>query len=373
MTLKHALFAAALIVSTAAGPALAAAATDLGIAASAGDTERIKVLIGGGQNINAADAEGYTPLMWAALNGQVNAVSTLIHLGAALDAQDKEGYTALMWATQNKYETVVRQLLNAGATVNARDKHGYTALHWSAQDGQLKIARVLLGKGADPNAQDNEGYTPLMWAAQQGHGDVVHELLSSGANPDLKDRRAYTAADLAGVYKHPLIRAQIRNSRSRFAVAAVKAVGTPDVSPGGVGTASIGTTRVADHAVAAAAVPVKSDAEPKLVAVVGAPEAGPPARATMTADLQARLLKFDVDHNRVIDGRDWRNLVATNSRVTLATMLHDARCGRRDCLPHTMSQVLAKLDWVYADSTRRELTLNQAWEVPSYHFEQIRW
>ncbi|MEB3330757.1 MAG: ankyrin repeat domain-containing protein [Candidatus Sericytochromatia bacterium] len=369
MSLKHALFTAALIAATAPGPALAAAATDLGIAASAGDTGRIKVLIGGGQNINAADAEGYTPLMWAALNGQINAVSTLIHLGAALDPQDKEGYTALMWATQNKYETVVRQLLNAGAAVNLRDKHGYTALHWSAQDGQLRIARVLLSKGADPNAQDNEGYTPLMWAAQQGHREVVHELLALGANPDLKDRRGYTAAELAGMYKHPLVRAQIRNHRAKVAAAAGTA-GAPNAG-GGVATASV--TRPANGGGSASAVPVKSDAEPKLVAVVGAPDTGAAPRPAMTAELQARLLKYDVDRNRVIDGRDWRNLVATNSRTTLATMLHEARCGRRDCLPHTMSQVLAKLDWVYADPTRRELTLNQAWEVPSHHFEQIRW
>jgi hypothetical protein len=369
MNVKHALFAAALLVSTASGPALAAAATDLGIAASAGDTERMKVLVRGGQNLNTADGEGYTPLMWAALNGQINAVSTLIHLGAALDTQDKEGYTALMWATQNKYETVVRQLLNAGASVNARDRHGYTALHWSAQDGQLRIARVLLSKGADPNAQDNEGYTPLMWAAQQGHGDLVYEFLAAGANAELKDRRGHTAAELAA------IRAQIRNHRGRIAVATAAASASSDGGPVVAGGTAADAARTVEHVVQAASVPVKSDAEPKLVAVVGAPDPTSPShpKPTMSAELQARLLKFDVDRNRVIDGRDWRNLVQSNSRVTLATMLHEARCGRRDCVPHALSQVLAKLDWVYADAARRELTLNQAWEVPSSHFEQIRW
>lgn len=374
MKALHVLLAAATLSLASPLPARAAAASDLGIAASAGDTNRIKVLVAGGQNLNAPDAEGYTPLMWAALNGQVPAVATLIHLGAGLDMQDKEGYSALMWATQNKYEVVVRQLLNAGASVNLRDRHGYTALHWSAQDGQLAIARTLLGKGADSNAQDNEGYTPLMWAAQQGHGAVVHELLAAGANPDLKDKRGYTALDLAGAYNHPTIKAQLRTHRNRLAATAQRAPAALAAVPVVSAIAPAVAVPAAETRVAEASVPVKSDAQPKLVAVVGTAEPSPkPTTAPMSAELQARLLKFDVDRNRVIDGRDWRNLVQTSSRVSLAGMLHESRCGKRECAAHAISQVLAKLDWVFADASRRELTLHQAWDVPSFHFEQIRW
>jgi hypothetical protein len=212
-----------------------------------------------------------------------------------------------------------------------------------------------------------------MWAAQQGHGDLVHELLMAGASAEVKDRRGYTAAELAGLYKHPLIRTQIRNHRARLALASVKPAAGPGPVPVNSGASPVGTGRPGDNVVQDATVPVKADAQPKLVAVVGSPEPSSGAKPTMSADLQERLMKFDVDRNRVIDGRDWRNLVATNSRITLAAMLHDVRCGKRECLPHAMAQVLAKLDWVYGDPARRELTLNQAWEVPSYHFEQIRW
>lgn len=431
MKALYALAAACVFAASAAAPAFAAASTDLGIAASTGDTGRLKSLIAAGQNINLRDGEGYTPIMWAALNGQVNAVSTLVTLGANLNHQDREGYTALMWATQNKHVTIVRQLLNAGASVNLRDNHGYTALHWAAQDGQLHMAQMLLQRGADPNARDVEGYTPLMWAAQQGHGPLVYELLAHGANRGFRDRRGYTAYDLANAYYHPEIRKMIKNFKwaaapapyayregspyrqpipyrepyrydaptvvsapGEFRVAADYRVPAdyrpPAAYSGYAPVAVVHPHRYHRHAISvpAANVPVRSGVKPKLVAVVNTPEAPyyagtynrgynyAPATvksAWWGSSLEARLAKFDIDRNRVIDGRDWRNLTMTTSRIAIAQMLHDNRCGKRRCPTHHVNQIMNKLDWVYNDAKRWELTVNQAWDLPSYHFERIRW
>ena len=393
MKALYALAAACVFAATAAAPALAAASTDLGVAASTGDTGRLKALLAAGQNINQRDGEGYTPVMWAALNGQVNAVSTLVTLGANLNVQDREGYTALMWATQNKHTTIVRQLLNAGASVNLRDNHGYTALHWAAQDGQLAIAQMLLQRGADPNARDIEGYSSLMWAAQQGHRPVVWELLSHGANKTFRDRRGYTAFDLANAYYHPEIRAMIKNYR--WKAPAAEAMAFNDAVPVGYG----GYTRVAlvnphtqhphtrhvHHTikVPSAQVPVRSGVKPKLMAVVNTMDAPyvvgqvyAPASiksAWSGSALEARLAKYDIDRNRVINGRDWRNLTMTTSKIALAQMLHDNRCGRKACPTHHVNQIMNKLDWVYAKGERHTLTLNQAWDMPSAHFERITW
>jgi cytohesin len=398
MKALYALAAACVLAASVAAPALAAASTDLGVAASAGDTGRIKALVAAGQPINARDGEGYTALMWAALNGQVNAISTLITLGANLNVQDREGYTALMWATQNKHTTIVRQLVNAGASVNLRDNHGYSALHWAAQDGQLAAAQMLLQRGADPNARDMEGYTPLMWAAQQGHGPVVYELLAHGANRDFKDRRGYTAYDLANAYYHPEIRKMIKGYKVAAAPKPVPytyttaAAARPAGLEGYTQVAVVNPRIVNPHkfhhhevvTVVSNQVPIRSGVKPRLVAVVNTPDQAPaaPSRpATPTSiktawsgsALEARLAKYDVDRNRTIDGRDWRNLTMTTSRIALAQMLHDNRCGKRNCPTHHVNQIMNKLDWVYNDAKRRELTLNQAWDQPSSHFERIRW
>ncbi|MEB3283894.1 MAG: ankyrin repeat domain-containing protein [Candidatus Sericytochromatia bacterium] len=372
MKLLHALHLAAWLSVSLGSVAWAAATSELGIAASTGDTTRIKTLRRQGQDLNRADSEGYTPLMWAALNGQVNAVSTLIHLKSNLDLQDKEGYTALMWATQNRYETVARQLVNAGADINVRDNHGYTALHWSAQDGHLGIARLLLGKGADPNAWDNEGYTPLMWAGQQGHMSVAYELLAHGAHKELEEKRGLTAEDLARNYNHPLTLATIQNFKPRPAeVTAANTPGTGEMNA----VIEKPSPEISHTAVKGDVVPVKSDLEPKLVAVVGSSDllAGASGQIYEVADLQSKLAKFDVDKNRIINGKDWRNLTMSNSRSTLAKLLYQARTGKADCPGDVLNQVLSKLDWVYADTSRRDLTLNQAWDTPSHHFEPIKW
>ena len=388
MKALYALAAACVFAASAAAPAFAAASTDLGIAASTGDTGRLKQLLAAGQNINGRDGEGYTPVMWAALNGQVNAVSTLVTLGANLNVQDREGYTALMWATQNKHTTIVRQLLNAGASVNLRDHHGYTALHWAAQDGQLHIAQMLLQRGADPNARDIEGYTPLMWASQQGHGPLVYELLAHGANKGFRDRRGYTAHDLANAYYHPEIRKMIAKHKWAAAPAPAPYRGVVpaayrDYAP----VAVVHPHRLhAPHAIVvpSSQVPVRSGVKPKLVAVVNTPDSpywGNGAKYTPASvksawygtSLEARLAKYDVDRNRTIDGRDWRNLTMTTSKIALAQMLHDNRCGKRACPTHHVNQIMNKLDWVYTEGKRQELTLNQAWDLPSHHFQQIRW
>lgn len=372
MKLQHPLALAAALCVVLSAPAFAAATSELGIAASTGDTGRIKSLRAQGQNLNQADPEGYTPLMWAALNGQVKAVATLIHLKANLDLQDKEGYTALMWATQNKYETVARQLVNAGADINVRDNHGYTALHWSAQDGHLGIARILLGKGADPNARDNEGYTPLMWAAQQGHKSVAYELLAAGARPELQEKRGLTAAVLARTYNHPLTLATIRGYKPREVLSPNLNVPTAKI-PGIFVSKS--TQPGTLTAVKGDVVPIKSTVEPRLVAVVAAADLMPGNGGQLyeVPDLQSKLAKFDVDKNRVINGKDWRNLTMSNSRLTLARLLYQARTGKAECPTDVLTQLMAKIDWVYEDAARRDLTLNQAWDTPSHHFEPIRW
>ena len=52
-----------------------------------------------GQDLNEADAQDRTGLMWASLHNQLNIAKYLVRRGAIVDAADDYGYTAVMKVT----------------------------------------------------------------------------------------------------------------------------------------------------------------------------------------------------------------------------------------------------------------------------------
>jgi ankyrin repeat protein len=79
-------------------------------------------------NINAINGNGYTALMLAARAGHTEMVDLLIQVGADIEVVGKYGYTALMWAAKNRHNEIITLLLKAGANPNIVDKCGKTAL-----------------------------------------------------------------------------------------------------------------------------------------------------------------------------------------------------------------------------------------------------
>jgi hypothetical protein len=188
----------------------------------------------------------------------------------------------------------------------------------------------------------------------------------------LQEKRGLKAADLAKNYNHPLTLATILGFKP---LGAPMSAGVPVATKPTLATPNRTGIEPAWTAVKGDVVPIRSSVEPKLVAVVGASDLLPSSGKQMyeVPDLQSKLAKFDVDKNRVINGKDWRNLTMLNSRITLSRLLYQSRTGKAECPPDILAQVMAKIDWVYEDASRRDLTLNQAWDTPSHHFEPIRW
>jgi len=86
--------------------------------------EIVKALIDKGVDVNQADSEGKTALMWACLTDpfsddtlpdRSDIVEALHHAGAHIDIQCQRGFTALMYASQGGLKTVVEFLLASGA------------------------------------------------------------------------------------------------------------------------------------------------------------------------------------------------------------------------------------------------------------------
>jgi len=117
----------------------------------------------------------------------------------AVDAATAEGVTPLMVCSQLGHGEAVRTLLQHGADPNKSDPQaGIVSLRLAVSRGHADIASALLEAGAEVNRADNYGYTPLMIAAVGGHLDCLKVLLSKGASTDLRDSvTKMTAEELA--------------------------------------------------------------------------------------------------------------------------------------------------------------------------------
>ena len=138
-------------------------------------------------DVNAAEADGSTPLLWAANLNDTDLASRLLKAGADPKARNQLGSTPLAEAAFNSNTEMIRALLEAGADANAAGPDGQTPLMIVARTANVDAAKLLLAKGANPNVKEAQrGQTALMWAAAASQGPMVRALLAGGAEVDVK-------------------------------------------------------------------------------------------------------------------------------------------------------------------------------------------
>jgi ankyrin repeat protein len=137
----------------------------------------MRLLIEQGADVNHANHDGATALMWGA--GDLAKVRLLIEKGAQVDAQSRLGRTPLLIAaTYPGNVEVVRLLLARGAKAAVADVSEETALTSASKRGDAEIVEVLIAAGANLNAG---GRPPLVWAAEEGNVKTLACLLKHGA------------------------------------------------------------------------------------------------------------------------------------------------------------------------------------------------
>jgi uncharacterized protein len=138
-------------------------------------------------DVNAAEPDGSTALLWATYKVDHELVRALLKAGAKANVTTLYGASALGEAVKLGDVELVRMLLDARADPESPNQDGQTALMLASSIGSLKIAELLAAKGANVNAVENfRGQTALMWAAGENHPDVVDLLLARGANVTLR-------------------------------------------------------------------------------------------------------------------------------------------------------------------------------------------
>ena len=105
----------------------------------------------------------------------VSAVISALIAGEDINARNKAGNTPLHYACERGHTEIVNLLLNNGADVNARNNGGHTPLHWACWRAYAVAARLLLEKGADPGVKNISGIVPLEHILSLGHNDPRRE------------------------------------------------------------------------------------------------------------------------------------------------------------------------------------------------------
>lgn len=115
-------------------------------AAEAGDVDWVKQHVDSGIDVNAADKDGWTALMFAIAGNMRSTISLLMERGADINVKDVDGSTPLMVAIIAKSEETAIALIEAGADVTAARDDGVTARSLAEANG-LTGVRDRLAQG----------------------------------------------------------------------------------------------------------------------------------------------------------------------------------------------------------------------------------
>jgi hypothetical protein len=121
----------------------------------------------------------------------------LVEAGQDLEARNEIGTTPLIFAVFSDNLEGARILLEHGADPNARREGPGPSGSALFSAGDRAMIDLLLSHGADLELRDNDGRTALFWNSTLGNTGVVRELIAVGADVTVRDNRGNTATAAA--------------------------------------------------------------------------------------------------------------------------------------------------------------------------------
>lgn len=138
----------------------------------------VLAMLKGGISPNIVNEKGNTPLIISASLGDLPSLQDLLAYRANVNMANQDGNTALIYAARYNHPEVIKMLLmpqtmQTPLDVNAQNKAGETALYWGASKGYVEVVKRLLAAGADPTIAANNGLVPYAIARKNGNGQVL--------------------------------------------------------------------------------------------------------------------------------------------------------------------------------------------------------
>ena len=104
-------------------------------------------------NVEQPDLDGWN-LHYAAYVHELDISSALIATGDDVDARNKNGNTPLHWAVQSNNLEGAHLLVDSGAEIDAKNNIGWTHLDWASEKNSLEMASLLIKSGAHTDGID---------------------------------------------------------------------------------------------------------------------------------------------------------------------------------------------------------------------------
>jgi len=168
-----------------------------------------KFMLNNGHDINAFDAEKYTPLMLAVAQENLSLVELLLAHGADPDIEIPYiGVAAIDRAIQLESTDILTALIDHGATVDKPNRSGTTPLIFAMRMERLDVMKILINAGADVNHRVNSGWTVLTQMVDcnqnrgRGDGAIVKLLIDAGVDVNQRLDDGRTAVALAVGHNH---------------------------------------------------------------------------------------------------------------------------------------------------------------------------
>ena len=141
-----------------------------------------------------AEYAAYGGLFAAAVQGRASDVEGLLRAGEDIEARDSNGRTPLLVAVYRRDTAVAKALLDIGANPNALDNQSYDAVTIAAVANDIAMLKLMLASGGNPRAITSPySGTALIAAAHAGNAEVVDLLLAARAPVNHVNNLGWTA------------------------------------------------------------------------------------------------------------------------------------------------------------------------------------
>ncbi|MEE4247473.1 MAG: ankyrin repeat domain-containing protein [Kangiellaceae bacterium] len=156
-------------------------------------------VISKGAPVDAADAQGDTPLLEAALRGHIDMMEILLSHNCDIMKLNERGQNAVHMAVIEQDNAEMLQFLSdKQVPINSRDNGGNTPLMIACYQGHLSAVEFFLNADASwANEKNQDDSTPALLAAMKGRHEVVRMLGERGCSMDEADKDGNTALMLA--------------------------------------------------------------------------------------------------------------------------------------------------------------------------------
>ncbi|MCG8622940.1 MAG: ankyrin repeat domain-containing protein [Proteobacteria bacterium] len=149
-------------------------------------------------NVNARNAEGWTPLKVTAWQGNLKATRFLYQKGARIGLPNKNRVTFLHDAAAEGNKIAIEVFHNLTIDMDVKDANGTTPYSYAVDAGEEDAARCLANFGANPNILNDSGFPLLFQAVLDQNATKVAILINSGADVNATDSNGLTALHWAG-------------------------------------------------------------------------------------------------------------------------------------------------------------------------------